>query len=437
MKRISSVHGREILDSRGNPTVEVDVILASGHMGRMMVPSGASTGQFEAWELRDGDASRYRGKGVRQAVNNVNGELAQAIVGLQAGEQELIDRIMIELDGTVNKSRLGANAILGVSLAVAHAAAAAVGKPLYRYLADKYSTDKDQLSIPLPMVNILSGGAHAGKNIELQDFLVIPVGAKSYPQALEMISSVYLQMKDVLNENGLTYALLADEGGFGPQFTSNKQPLDLLSKAIERAGFKLGDEMAIALDVASTQFYDAGKGIYHLRSENRSLTSKQMIDMLEDWTREYRIVSIEDGLAEEDWEGWSELTARLGHRLQLVGDDFFTTNPERIRRGIEFGSANAVLVKMNQIGTLTETVEAVRLARAAGWKTVISARSGETEDSTLADLAVGLQGGQIKIGSVARSSRLAKYNQLLRIDEQLGGAFAGRNVLIPQTRRES
>jgi enolase len=426
---IRRIKAREVLDSRGHPTVEVDVVLDSGHRGRMMVPSGASTGAHEAWELRDGDAARYRGKGVLKAVRHVNDILASALIGFDARDQEALDAKMIELDGTKNKSNLGANAILGVSLAAAHAAAAASGQPLYRCLADKYLERPEEAAIPLPMVNIISGGLHAGRNIDLQDFLVIPIGAPTYREALEMVSAVYWHTKDILAEHGRIADLLADEGGFGPALGANREALDILVEAMRRAGLVPGADMGIALDVAASHFYDAERRVYRLRSENRTLTAAQMIDMLESWTASYPIVSIEDGLAEDDWDGWVALTARLSSRVELVGDDLFTTNPERIRMGIERKAANSVLVKMNQIGTLTETVQAVRLAQRAGYRTVISARSGETEDATLADLAVGLNGGQIKIGSLARSSRLAKYNQLLRIEEEIGGRFAGGAVL--------
>ncbi|MFD0618620.1 phosphopyruvate hydratase [Paenibacillus sp. GCM10027629] len=429
MSTIVRIQGREILDSRGNPTVEVDVELSSGHTGRMMVPSGASTGKFEAWELRDGDMNRYQGKGVSKAVSHVNSEIAQAIVGQDAFDQERIDRMMISLDGTYNKSRLGANGILGVSFAIAHAAAKFEGKPLYRYLADRYLPNGACLSVPLPMVNIISGGLHAGKKLDVQDFLVVPVGADTYPRALEMLSSVYWKTQEIINERGYVGWLLADEGGFGPSLQSNEEALQLLVSAIERAGLRPGEDMAIALDIASSHFYNPGEDTYELQSEGRTLHAGEMIDVLERWCDLYPIVSIEDGLAEDDWEGWRKLTQRLGNKLQLVGDDLFTTNPDRIRKGIEGNAANSVLVKMNQIGTLTETVEAVNIAKTTGYSTVISARSGETEDATLADLAVGLAGGQIKIGSLARSSRLSKYNQLLRIGEQLGGDYIGRAAL--------
>lgn len=424
MTKIKNVIGREILDSRGNPTVEVDVILESGHVGRIMVPSGASTGKFEALELRDGE-KRFRGKGVTKAVNHVNNEIKKVLIGKNAEEQEQIDGLLIDLDGTANKSKLGANAILGASFGAARAAAIAADKPLYKYLAGKYLPASEKLSLPVPMVNIISGGLHAGKNIDLQDFLVIPVSAKLYPEALEMISAVYWKTQELLNKKGYNAYLLADEGGFGPHLSSNEEALEILCKVFDLCGYKPGIDMAIALDVASSQFYDPIKNIYHLNSENRSLIPSEMVDMLEKWTIDYPVISIEDGMAEDDWEGWGQLTLRLGNKVQLIGDDLFTTNPIRIQKGIDMNAANAVLVKMNQIGTLTETVKAMNMAREAGFKTVISARSGETEDSTIADLAVGLNSGQIKIGSLAGSSRLAKYNQLLRINEQLGGSYAG------------
>ncbi len=423
MAKISNITAREIFDSRGNPTVEVDVLLESGRMGRMMVPSGASTGKYEALELRDG-GERLRGKGVSRAVDHLNGVIRKAIVGKDPEEQESLDHILIELDGTDNKSKLGANAILGASLAIAHAAASETGKSLFKYLAEKYLDNPHDLSIPVPMVNIISGGLHAGKNIDLQDFLIIPLSANSYPEALEMISSIYWKTRDVLNKKGYNAYLLADEGGFGPDLSSNEEALKILSEVIDLCGYKGGEDVAIALDVASSQFYNAEEQVYYLKSEKRSLDSSGMMGMLEDWVNRYPIVSIEDGLAEDDWEGWKQLTLRLGEKVQLIGDDLFTTNLKRIQKGIDMGAGNAVLVKMNQIGTLTETVEAVRRAKKAGFRTVISARSGETEDCTLADLAVGLNGEQIKIGSLAGSSRLSKYNQLLRINEQIGGQYA-------------
>lgn len=427
MPKVKDIIAREILDSRGNPTVEADVFLESGIMGRMMVPSGASTGKFEAWELRDGD-ERFGGRGAQKAVHNVNTEIKNLVVGNDAEDQQNIDELMTESDGTPNKQRLGANAILAVSFAVAHAAANALGKPLYAYLAEKYFP-REKLSVPVPMVNIISGGLHAGKNIDLQDFLVIPVGATSYPHALEMIWNVYHKTKDALNKKGYNANLVADEGGFGPALSSNKEALEILCSAFDACGYRHGENIAIALDVASSHFYDGEKNSYILQSENRSLHVEEMVDMLESWTKNYPVISIEDGLAEDDWAGWQLLTEKLGNKIQLIGDDLFTTNVTRIKKGIDTNAANAVLIKMNQIGTLTETVEAVKLAKGAGFKTIISARSGETEDNTLADLAVGLNGGQIKIGSITRSSRLSKYNQLLRINEQLNGSYAGRSVL--------
>ena len=427
MTKIKEVKGREILDSRGNPTVEVDVILESGQAGRMMVPSGASTGKFEALELRDGE-KRYNGKGVTKAVNHINTEIRKLLVGKNTEEQEHLDQLLLGLDGTANKSRLGANAILGASFAVAHAAAIAAGKPFYKYLAEKYLPASEKLSVPVPMVNIISGGLHAGKNIDLQDFLVIPISAKSYPDALEMISVIYWKTQDVLNKKGYNAYLLADEGGFGPHLSSNEEALEILCGVFDLCGYKAGTDVAIALDVAASHFYDPAKNIYQLNSEKRLLDSSEMVNMLEKWANDYPIISIEDGLAEDDWEGWKQLTLRLGNKIQLIGDDLFTTNPDRIQKGIDINAGNAVLVKMNQIGTLTETVKAMDMAKKAGFKTVISARSGETEDSTLADLAVGLNSEQVKIGSLARSSRLAKYNQLLRINEQLGGMYAGNLV---------
>lgn len=420
---IHTIRAREVLDSRGNPTVEVDVLLSGGHSSRMMVPSGASTGRHEAVELRDG-GTRFRGLGVRQAVASVNGKLAEALRGFPAEEQERLDRLLLELDGTANKSGLGANALLGVSMAVARAAAAAAGVPFYRYIADRYlpAERRERLRIPVPMVNIISGGLHAGGNLDLQDFLVMPAAALDYPVMLEMISAVYWHVKDQLRRKGYT-TLLADEGGFGPALSANEEALEIIAEAMAASSIRPGEEMGIALDVASTHFYEEATGTYRLKSDRREMDSGGMIDMLTSWVDAYPIVSIEDGLAEDDWPGWTALNARLGERVQLVGDDLFTTNPARIREGIERQAANAVLVKMNQIGTLTETVEAVRLAHAAGFATVVSARSGETEDSVLADLAVGLAGDQIKIGSLARSSRCSKYNQLLRIHDHLQGGF--------------
>jgi enolase len=413
---ITRIHAREVLDSRGHPTVEVEVHCAGGALGRAIVPSGASTGRHEAVELRDGDASRHGGKGVRRAVANVRDVLAPRLCGIDAAEQSRIDRLMCDIDGTANKSRLGANAILGVSLACAHAGAASRGQPLWRYL------DTEGIAcLPLPMVNLISGGLHAGGNLDLQDFLFMPIGARSYSQSLEMTAAVYRALSGVLIRHGFEGVLVGDEGGFGPRLQANEQAIDMILRAIEDAGLKLGEQAALALDVASTHFYRDGR--YHLSIDGgRALDADGMIALLERWVQQYPIRSIEDGLAEDDWDGWRNLTATLGTRVQLIGDDLFVTNPERLRRGIAEGVANCVLVKVNQIGTLTETLDVVRLARQAGYRAVISARSGESEDSTLADLVVATGAGQIKIGSVARSERLAKYNQLLRIEEEMGAA---------------
>ena len=428
MTRIKQVIGREVLDSRGLPTVEVEVTLASGHQGRMMVPSGASTGRFEAHELRDGDMNRYQGRGVLRAVAHVNGEIAAALTGMNAEDQEDLDQALIDLDGTPTKERLGANAILGVSFAALHASAAAADKPLFRYLADRYLPEGEQPCLPMPMVNIISGGLHAGKNLDIQDYLVIPVGAKTFPQALEMVSAVYWSTRRILEERGHIVSLVADEGGFGPLLTANEAPLEILCSAIKATGMQPGQDIAIALDVAASHFFDASTGHYDLRLDGKRFTTENMIAYLEEWVTRFPIISIEDGLDEEDWVGWQQLTRHIGNRTQLVGDDLFTTDTQRIQRGIEQKAGNAVLIKMNQIGTVTETVEAIRLAKRAGFNTIISARSGETEDATLSDLAVGLNGGQIKIGSLARSSRLAKYNQLLRINEELHGDFGKQHA---------
>jgi enolase len=411
---IARVHAREVLDSRGNPTVEVEVHCRRGAWGRAIVPSGASTGRHEAVELRDGDPARYGGKGVRQAVANVREQIAGRLLGMPVTEQAAIDRALCDLDGSPNKSRLGANAILGVSLACAHAAAASRGQPLWRYL----DTD-GSARMPLPMVNLISGGLHAGGNLDFQDFLLLPVGADSYSEALEMTGNVYRALSAVLAAHGFEGNLVGDEGGFGPRLKSNEQALELILEAIERAGYVAGRQAALALDVASAHFFDGGR--YRLRAtSDNALSADAMVALLRRWVDAYPILSIEDGMAEDDWAGWRRLTDALGSRVQLIGDDLFVTNAERLRRGITEGVANSVLVKVNQAGTLTETLEVMRLARAAGYRTVISARSGETEDSTIADLAVATGAGQIKIGSVARGERLAKYNQLLRIEEELG-----------------
>jgi enolase len=418
---IARIHAREVLDSRGRPTVEVDVVCRDGARGRASVPSGASTGRHEAVELRDGDPARYGGKGVRKAVANVRDLLTPRLIGMSAADQARLDRVLCEIDGTPNKSRAGANAILGVSLAAARAAAASKGLPLWRYL------DPDgRAALPLPMVNLISGGLHAGGNLDFQDFLLLPVGARTYSESLEMTAAAYRALSGVLTRLGFEGVLVGDEGGFGPRLASNEQAIELILQAITKAGLTSGTDVALAIDVASTHFHRDGR--YHLREGvGASLTADEMIDLLKGWAEAHPILSIEDGLAEDDWDGWRRLTAELGGRAQLIGDDLFATNPARLRRGITEGVANAVLVKVNQIGTLTETLEVVRLAREAGYRAVISARSGETEDAFLADLAVATGAGQIKIGSVARSERLVKYNQLLRIEEEMGAAarFAG------------
>jgi enolase len=414
---IRSIHGREVLDSRGNPTVEVEVHCDGGR-GRAIVPSGASTGKHEAVELRDGDPARYGGKGVRRAVANVHEQIAPRLIGMPVTEQRAIDAKLSELDGTPNKALLGANAILGVSLACAHAAAATRGLPLWRYL------DTGGIAqLPLPMVNLISGGLHAGGNLEIQDFLLLPVAACSFSEALLMTVAVYRALSELLRQHGFEGVLVGDEGGFGPRLPGNEQAIEMALKAMEKAGCVPGRDAALALDVASTHFFQGGQ--YHWRNAP-PLPAEGMIALLERWCGAYPIWSIEDGLAEDDWAGWRQLTSKLGRTVQLIGDDLFVTNPDRLRRGITEGVANSVLVKVNQIGTLTQTLEVIALARTAGYRPVISARSGETEDATIADLAVATAGGQIKIGSVARSERLAKYNQLLRIEEELGAAaFAG------------
>ncbi len=416
---IRRVHAREVLDSRGNPTVEVEVRCAGGASGRAIVPSGASTGRHEARELRDGDPSRYGGKGVRRAVANILQHIAPRLQGMPAAEQEQIDRTLIELDGTPDKSRLGANAVLGASLACAHAAAAARGLPLWHHL-DRTGSAR----MPLPMVNLISGGLHAGGNLDFQDFLLVPIGARSLSEALEMTVAVYRSLAGVLARHGFEGVLVGDEGGFGPRLHSNEQAVRLVLEAIEGAGLVPGRDAALALDVASTHIFR--DGLYHLKDVGEApLPADAMVELLVRWARDYPIVSIEDGMAEDDWDGWRRLTDALGQRVQLIGDDLFVTNPERLRRGIAEQVANGVLVKLNQIGTLTETLEVVRLAQESGYRAVISARSGETEDTTIADLAVATGAGQIKIGSIARGERLAKYNQLLRIEEEVGaGAFS-------------
>lgn len=417
---IRRIHAREVLDSRGNPTVEVDVHCQGGALGRAIAPSGASTGKHEAVELRDGDPARYQGKGVRRAVAGVNEEMAAKLIGMSAADQTQIDRTLRDLDGTPDKSRLGANGILGVSLACAHAAAAARKQPLWQYLA---GLAKGTPRMPLPMVNLISGGRHAGGNLEFQDFLLLPIGARSCAEAVEMAVAVYRTLAATLTRHGFEGVLVGDEGGFGPRLDSNEQAIHVILEALEQAGCQPGKDAAIALDVASSQFFHDGQ--YHLHGAKHG--TEAMVDMLGRWADHYPILSIEDGLAEDDWDGWQHLTRNLAGRVQLIGDDLFVTNCERLRRGIEQGVANSVLIKVNQAGTLTETLEVLDLARSAGYRPVISARSGETEDTTIADLAVATGAGQIKIGSVARGERLAKYNQLMRIEEELGSPapFAG------------
>ena len=421
MATIESIHGRQVLDSRGNPTVEVEVALDSGARGLAVVPSGASTGEYEAVELRDG-GKEWGGKGVGKAVSHVNGEIAGALQGARVAEQSALDRTMIELDGTPNKGRLGANAILGVSLAVARAAAAESGQPLYDYFAELYAATGAQDAggaelLPVPMMNVLNGGAHADNSVDFQEFMVMPTGAESFADCLRLGAEVYHALKGTLGKKGLSTAL-GDEGGFAPDLESNQAALDFLIAAIEEAGYAPGSDLVIALDPATSELFDQGK--YVLEAEGRSLTPEQMAEYWHDVRNRFPIVSIEDGMDEEDWDGWRVLTEKIGDRCQLVGDDLFVTNPERLRRGIDQGVANSILIKVNQIGTLTETLEAIQIARDAGYTTVISHRSGETEDTTIADLAVGTGAGQIKTGAPARSDRVAKYNRLLRIEEQLG-----------------
>jgi enolase len=423
MAAINRIAAREVLDSRGNPTVEVEVHCADGALGRAVVPSGASTGMHEAVELRDGDPARYGGKGVRKAVANVRERIAPRLLGLDPREQERIDKLLCELDGTANKSNLGANAILGASLAVAHAAAACERVPLWQWLGRGRAP-----AMPLPMVNLISGGLHAGGNLDFQDFLLLPIGAKTYSEALEMTVRVYRCLAAVLKAHQFESVLVGDEGGFGPRLRDDEQAADFIVQAMVRAGLTPGRDAAIALDVASTHFFDAATGEYVLGGGAAvRLDASGMVERLSRLTERFPVLSIEDGLAEDDWAGWSLLTQRLGSRVQLIGDDLFVTNLQRLLMGIDKHVANSVLIKVNQVGTLTETLQAIDLARAAGYRPVVSARSGETEDSTIADLAVATGAGQIKIGSIARGERLAKYNQLLRIEEQLDGPqrFAG------------
>jgi enolase len=422
MFKITEVFAREILDSRGNPTIEVDVVLDSGAFGRAAVPSGASTGTREALELRDGDKSRYLGKSVSKAVENVNETIATELEGLDAREQSLIDMLMIQMDGTENKSKLGANATLGVSLAVARAAAESAGLPLFMYLGGAGAR-----TLPVPMMNVINGGAHADNNLNVQEFMIVPAGFDSFSEALRAGVETFHHLKKILHDKKLTTAV-GDEGGFAPNLGSNAEALDLILSAVEKAGYKPGEQIYLALDVAASEFYDSGK--YDMTSEEKKFSSDEIVDYYVGLKKKYPIISIEDGMSEADWDGWATLTMALGATTQLVGDDLFVTNPSIFRKGIERGIANAILVKVNQIGTLSETLEAIEMGKRAGYRSIISHRSGETEDSTIADLAVATNAGQIKTGSASRSDRMAKYNQLLRIEEELGDAalFVGKGI---------
>ena len=424
--QIEKIKARQILDSRGNPTVEVDVLLMGGGFGRAAVPSGASTGVHEALELRDQDKAFYLGKGVAKAVAYVNGEIAEKLAGLEATRQRRIDKLLLDLDGTGNKSRLGANAILGVSLAVAKAAANALELPLYRYIGGVYAH-----VLPTPMMNILNGGAHTGwQSTDAQEFMVMPLAASSFSEGLRWGAEIYHALKSVLKERGYT-TLVGDEGGYAPALKANAEAVEVILEAIGKAGYKAGEEVCIALDPAATELYDSKEKVYQLRKEGKKLSSDEMVSFWKSWVEQYPIVSIEDGLAEDDWEGWKSLTAEIGGNVQIVGDDLLVTNPERVRKAIDEGSCNSLLTKVNQIGSLSETIEAVDTCQRAGWTAVASHRSGETEDSTIADLSVALNMGQIKTGAPARSDRVAKFNQLLRIEEELGGeaAYAGWGAL--------
>ncbi len=425
MSDIKYVYARQILDSRGNPTVEVDIVTEDGFFGRAAIPSGASTGAHEAAELRDKDPKKYMGKGVLKAVKHVNSILAKELIGISVFEQNLIDQIMIELDGTPTKSKIGANAILGVSLAVAKAAAEASNQPLYRYIGGVQAH-----TLPVPMMNILNGGSHADNSIDFQEFMIMPVKAPSFSDALRMGTEVFHHLKSVLKKKGLS-TNVGDEGGFAPNIASNQEAIEIVLKAIETAGYKPGEDIFIALDAASTEFYDSKTGKYHFKkSTGEKLSSLEMADFWKNWVKKYPIISIEDGMAEDDWKGWKQLTDLIGSKVQLVGDDLFVTNVKRLEKGINQSIANAILVKVNQIGTLTETIDAVQLAQRNSYKTIMSHRSGETEDCTIADLAVALNTGQIKTGSASRSDRMAKYNQLLRIEEELGEtAIFGKDLL--------
>ena len=424
MAFIEDVIAREVLDSRGNPTVEVEVLLDDGAMGRAIVPSGASTGVHEAVELRDGDKSRYLGKGTLKAVDNVNEIIADEIIGWEAFDQVGLDKYLIQLDGTPNKGRLGANAILGVSMAVARAAADSVGLPLFQYLGGVNGK-----TLPTPMMNILNGGSHADNTVDIQEFMIMPVGADTFREALRMGAEVFHSLKSVLKGKGMNTAV-GDEGGFAPNLATNEEAIQVIIEAIEKAGYKPGDDVKIAMDVASSEFYDADAKVYNLTGEGVTRTSEEMIEFLKDLCDKYPIISIEDGLAEDDWDGWKKLTEALGDRVQLVGDDLFVTNTERLAQGIEKGVGNSILIKVNQIGTLTETFDAIEMAKKAGYTAVVSHRSGETEDTTIADIVVGLNAGQIKTGSLSRTDRIAKYNQLLRLEELLDTAaqYAGNDA---------
>ncbi|MCU0355976.1 MAG: phosphopyruvate hydratase [Cyclobacteriaceae bacterium] len=425
MSLIESVHARQILDSRGNPTIEVDVITETGAHGRAAVPSGASTGTHEAVELRDGDKKKFMGKGVLKAVDNVNTKIAAEVVGYSVFEQNLLDKIMIELDGTPNKAKLGANAILGVSLAIAKAGAMEAGLPLYRYIGGVNAN-----TLPVPMMNILNGGSHADNAIDFQEFMVMPVGASSFSEAVRMGAEVFHTLKKVLHDKGLS-TNVGDEGGFAPNLASNEEAIEVVLKAIEKAGYKPGSDIFIALDPAASEFYDAKAKVYHFKkSSGKKLKPAEMAEYWTNWAKKYPIISLEDGMAEDDWAGWKQLTESIGDKVQLVGDDLFVTNVNRLQKGIDAGVGNAILIKVNQIGSLSETIDAVNLAKRNAYKSVMSHRSGETEDSTIADLAVALNTGQIKTGSASRSDRMAKYNQLLRIEEDLGEVayFPGKKM---------
>ena len=427
MKRILSVKGREILDSRGNPTVEAEVLLEDGSVGRASVPSGASTGIYEACELRDGDPGRYLGKGVSKAVLHVNTEIAQALAGQDAMDQANIDRLLMELDGTPNKSRLGANAILAVSLAVAKAAADSLGLSLYRYIGGS-----DARVLPVPMMNILNGGAHAANNVDIQEFMIMPVSAPSWAEALRRCAEVFHTLRSVLKDRGIPAAGVGDEGGYAPNLKKDEDALAVIVEAIERAGYIPGEDFMIAIDAASSEWFDEESGMYHLPKSGKVLSRQQMVAMWKRLSKKYPIISLEDGMGETDWEGWELLTNAIGSKVQLVGDDLFVTNTERLSQGIRQGIGNAILIKVNQIGTLTETLEAIRMAHRAGYTAIVSHRSGETEDTTIADLSVAVNAGQIKTGAPSRSDRVAKYNQLLRIEEELGSSarYPGRSALF-------